>query len=465
MLRAGGQRPRKEDCNVAPAEPIGRHTSQTRRSALRTGAQLAAGGAVAALAPACGAGGDAKPAQDAAPATVSYVTDWSSGTRGEWLKAAVPRFMEEHPKIRLDVANWAGNVAVTTLANAAAGTLQDVMLNGADVFLQLVRNGNMKDITPALKTLRVNMNDLLHVDTAIKVGDKQYGMPFQFTVITPIVNKTMYQRAGVPLPTEKTTYPQLLEGLQKIARPTENVFGFETSGSAGDWNKWMMFAWAYGGERWTPDLKKTLLDTPGSIEGLQFYVDMMYRHRVATPLDEKGSIPSGVSFASGNLAISSNGAPGAATTNAVAGRFEWDVIHHPLGPKTGKRRVAGGDQANVVTEMATKRGVFEQAVQFAVWCSAGKTAQELVVDVSPNCVPVLKSVLNGKYLATPPANKKIVVDMTKDLVDPGWFVGFLDWRNAVVAELLPAFTNTKSVPDAAREAARAGDAVLAKVQR
>ncbi|MBI3972406.1 MAG: extracellular solute-binding protein [Chloroflexi bacterium] len=436
----------------------------SRRRAFAHAATIAAAGVLSACQLPGQAGEETRP--EAKEVTLTYVTDWSGGVRGEWIKAAIPKFIEENPKIKVQVDNWGGEVTVVALANAAAGTLQDVMLGSNDVYIQLVRAGDMKDISPVLKSLKVKMDDVIHVPSTIIYQGKQYGMPFQFGPIIMMMNKTLFKNAGAALPAEKTTYPELLELLRKVSKPAEKVYGMAIGGSPGAWGQWLPFVWGYGGDRWTPDLKRSLIGEPGSVEGLQFFVDMMHRHEVAAPIDEKGGLPSGVSFNNGNVAVAFATAPGTGQDRTIAGKFEWDLMYHPIGPRVNKRNVFVNDQANTVTGTAAKRGVFEQAVRFVVWCAASKTAQDLVAEIGPNAMPVLKSVANSpKYLAGPPASMKIIPDQAPNFRDPQTFIGWNQWRNDVVAVLLPAFAGKKAVKDAAADAARAGDLVLAKIPR
>ena len=147
----------------------------------------------------------------------------------------------------------------------------------------------------------------------------------------------------------------------------------------------------------------------------------------------------------------------------MAGKFEWDVMYMPLGPRTGKRAITTNANANIVSANASKRGVFDQAVQFVAWASASKTAQDLVVEIGPT-TPVYKPVLNGtRFLAGPPTSQKLVVDQIPDWRDPQTFIGWTEFRDTIVPALQPAFAGTRSVQDAAREATRVGLLVLDKI--
>lgn len=434
----------------------------TRRRMLGTGGTLAAAGTLAACAM---PGQTVAPRMDEREVTLSYLTDWASGARGDWVKAAVPKFKTEFPKITVRVEYvTSGSMDGAVLTGAAAGTLQDVFFNPNDIFQQLARQGDMKDITPTLKALKVNLNDIVTLPSTHNYKGKQYGLPMQFGVQTMMINKTLFKQNGVALPDKTTTYTQWLEMLRKIAKPEAGIYGFLTTGSTGGWGQWMPFLWSYGGDRWSADLKKCQFDQAASIEGLRFYVDLMYRHQVAPPLNAQGNpIPTGIAFQNGNVACQSASSPGANIETQVAGKFEWDVMYALTGPQTNKRAITTNSNANIVSANATKNGVFDQAVQFLAWASGSKTAQDLIVDIGPT-MPVYKPVLNGtKFLAGPPVSQKLVVDQIPDWRDPQTFIGWTEFRDTIVPALQPAFANQKSVPDAAKEATRVGQLVLDKI--
>jgi multiple sugar transport system substrate-binding protein len=434
------------------------HGAATRRRAALGAAFAAFAGAGAA---ACGFSGQgAAPAPAAGPASLTYFTDWTGGTRAEWVKAALPVFGAENPGITVTAEFAQGDAKAAALANAAAGTLSDVLLGGGDIPHHLAKAGALAEVTPSLKNQRVKMDDVVWIPSTIQVKGKQYGMPFQWNYWTRVINKSLFRQAGVPLPTDKTTWPQLVESLQKISRPDQDIYGIETGTSI--WY-WFPNVWAAGGEAIGADQKKTLLDQPAAIEGLQLYADMMLRQRVATPMDAKGDLATPARFGNGNVAISHANAPGKGLEAQLAGKFEWDVMYLPLGPTTGKRYVFVSEQPNIVTTTAAKQSRLEQAVKFVVWAASGKTAQEMILDIGTNSWPTSRAVLNSpKYLAGPPASVKAMVDMIKDFKDPQIFQGWLEWRAELSAALNPAFAGQAALPAAAREAVRAGDTILAK---
>src|SRR5829696_432049 len=88
---------------------------RTRRGAFAAGAALTAAGSIGTLGACAMPGSDAAPAASAKEVTISYVSDWSAIPRVDWIKAAIPRFTEENPKIKVQVDNWAGEVGATAI--------------------------------------------------------------------------------------------------------------------------------------------------------------------------------------------------------------------------------------------------------------------------------------------------------------------------------------------------------------
>src|SRR5262245_17340261 len=102
---------------------------------------------------ACGVG-EQKPPPEAKEVTITYLTDWPTvQVRANFLNTNIPKFMAENPKTKVQVDSTM-EVAVAGLANAAAGTLEDVMLGAQDLFIQLVKGGGWRDIAPVLKQLK-----------------------------------------------------------------------------------------------------------------------------------------------------------------------------------------------------------------------------------------------------------------------------------------------------------------------
>jgi multiple sugar transport system substrate-binding protein len=87
-----------------------------------------------------------------------------------------------------------------------------------------------------------------------------------------------------------------------------------------------MFIWAYGADFFDKGYTRCTLDAPEAVQGLQFIADLVTRDRVHVP---PGT--SGVSWATGNVAIQSNGAGRLPPAQPWA--FQWGLASMPKGPK------------------------------------------------------------------------------------------------------------------------------------
>jgi multiple sugar transport system substrate-binding protein len=269
-----------------------------------------------------------------------------------------------------------------------------------------------------------------------------------------VYNKTLFQQAGVPAPTEAWTWNDVIEAGRRLTDEGANRWG--VGNILPHWSRWSWVVAENDGKLISDDGKHSLLTTPPVVEAVQLQVDLIHRHRVAPLPTFTGS------FARGNYATTYSGVP-KANVVAVGSQFEWDVMYVPKWPRTGKRVLRIDDQANWMTAQGKQRGHGDQAYELLRWMSAGEPAQRLVAELGP-CYPVLKKVAQQPpYGAPPPASIAILAEHTQKWPagDPVFLYSEL-WYRAVTAALTPAYTGERSVPEALDAANRAGDGILAQ---
>ena len=92
-------------------------------------------------------------------------------------------------------------------------------------------------------------------------------------------NKTLFQRAGVPEPTERWTWDDLLDAARKLTRADGSQWGINVG--TGFEGQLLTFIWSAGGDYINKERTRTTMDDPGTLEGLQWVADLFLRHRVA----------------------------------------------------------------------------------------------------------------------------------------------------------------------------------------
>ena len=102
--------------------------------------------------------------------------------------------------------------------------------------------------------------------------DSVYVMPWNIQVLYMYYRPSMYEAAGIELP---TTYEEFLTACEKLTRDTDgdgktDVYGFGMRGSNGGQEPWGSFIHAQGGTWET-------LDSAEAIQGMQDYIDLFQK--------------------------------------------------------------------------------------------------------------------------------------------------------------------------------------------
>jgi len=231
-------------------------------------------------------------------------------------------FNELHPDhdLRLDPTN-------TSMEKVIVQSLAGV---GPDLFccydgFQLsayVRSGIAWDVTDELAKAGIDVK----TDTwsgahpnCIHEG-RVYGFPDNASVDCIWINKDLFQEQGVPLPTGKVArtdsqgrnVEQAWRWIEDFIPLAQKMTVRDADGRAKhfgflfQWWAWRHFMLQWGGRVFTPDGRRCIVDCPGTVAGIQFMQDLIYKYRVSpTPAEE---------------AMASKGGWGAGTIQWFAGK-------------------------------------------------------------------------------------------------------------------------------------------------
>lgn len=173
-----------------------------------------------------------------------------------------------------------------------------------------------------------------------------YGFPTQFTVTGPFINRTLFQQAGVPVPSDTkkdVTWDEWVTAAKQVATATKTPYAIAIDRT--------------GHRFWGPSLsncahyvdsassKTFTIDTPGFRETANMLVS--WHTQKITPLDIW--VGSGSAYAAGNdyfvngqLVMYMSGSWQIGQFAKLIGtKFEWDAIPNPSG-KCGSTGIPGG---------------------------------------------------------------------------------------------------------------------------
>lgn len=231
-----------------------------------------------------------------------------TGPDGRTMLRIVQRFNAANPDVQVLMQRMDWNTCYNKLFVAGLG--------GRAPELFVVHTRNMERFARA-GFLRANDDlvtgaqgiDLQDLDAnvweGVSFGGKHYALPLDVHALGMYYNRSLFREAGLVdgqgNPKVPTNRPEFLDALKAMTRP----------GSGGQPDHWgfvftnwesntYTFLRQFGGEFFTPDHSRCILNNPQNIEALQFCVDLIRRYKVA-PQPE--NFDSWIGFRQGKIGI------------------------------------------------------------------------------------------------------------------------------------------------------------------
>lgn len=293
----------------------------------------------------------------------------------------IKKFEEQNPgiKVTLQLTPW--NEYWTKLeAGGTVGQMPDVFWMHPDRILSYQASD-----------LLMNLDDLEGVDYAnyptalvenYMVDGSHYGVPKDYDMIGLMYNKELFDAKGVAYPDETWTEKELLDAAIALTDPENGVYGF----SARNTNRegYYSFLYGYGGYVLSEDGTQSGFDTPEAIEAMQFYTDLVLKHKVSPTPQQFADTQASALFSSGKLAMMLLGnynLAGIAENEDIKDKAEWAVV-----PVLGKTRATSMNGLSYAAAATTKHP--EEARKFLSFLASEEA-----------------NILQGKYGAAIPAYK------------------------------------------------------------
>lgn len=217
----------------------------------------------------------------------------------------------------------------------AGGTPPDMITMGMSQW-DFAAKGAFVDLNPLVQADAIDLTqwDQTAIDcyTVLPKNKMLYGLPFGANDQFLVVNKTLFQKAGIPLPPVKWDDPSwtIAAFLDAAAKLTQGEGVDKVWGILGDGGNWNL-PWFYGGS-WVDDtLEKIIVDQRESLEGFQFHYDLIYKNKVMPNAAESAALTNG--FLSGKVGMYVEGSWGVGTLMQIKD-FEWDMYPIPIAPGT-----------------------------------------------------------------------------------------------------------------------------------
>ena len=344
-------------------------------------------------------------APTAAPTAVPQkvkLTFWYalSGNAGKVIEAMVAKFNQTYPNTQVDVifqGSYA-DIAQKLTAAITAKTVPDVaQMGGAPTLAEsgaivpisdLVGKADLDDIYPGFWDYN-------------KFGGKIISMPYNNSIPVLYYNKDLFTAAGLDPNKPPTTWDELLTAAQALTKPGQ--WGFNTHTDT----HWYLSAMILqnGGKILSDDGKKVVYNSAEGVEALQFWGDLVTKHKV---MPSNQHAQAAADFTSGKLGMIMRSSSVLATVEKDA-KFKVGVA--PLPCKKTCSEPLGGASMLIFKTTPEKQKV---AWEFVQWMTNAENTVSLFVQTG--YVPLRKSVSDAPalkdYIKSSP-NAQMLVDALK----------------------------------------------------
>ncbi|MDD3334843.1 MAG: sugar ABC transporter substrate-binding protein [Eubacteriales bacterium] len=385
---------------------------------------------------------------------------WGAAAEAQVREEVVQMFNASQDKIVVKPIFIEGGTYLAKLqAYFAAGEAPDIIQSSGDFGDTYISKGMIEDLTPYIeRDALTDAWDSILLD-AYTYDGKVYAAPMIFNSFYLIYNKTLFDKAGVPYPTDDWTESDFLDAAQKLTsgEGVEKTYGVRLS-----WLPTTLLADMYGTSIFEESaMKLHVSDNQAFIDSFQFLTDLALKYGVAP--DAAGEKAAGSGFVSGRFGMEVSAMWDMdQIVKTVGDSFEFDIAKFPISETYGRWRTP---IANIGYYMFSGSKQKEAAWEFIKYASTDQEAQK-VMNLAG--IPASKAVVTAPDFANtypegwPTLNKSIVQSMDSAVLWPT--------STGVWQKLLTELTNQYdlvmngkvTVEQAVQDLQRVGDGILLK---
>ena len=225
--------------------------------------------------------GKAKKADGVTEVKVAF---WGSPDEIDIITHSIKDWQEAHPEIKIifEHTPYTGYDS-KILTRVAGGAAPDIIATEVDYFVTFASKNVLADLNPyiAAESTGFSKADFFpSILNRFTVDGRVYAIPRDVAPYACVFyNKDLFDRDGVPYPIDDWTWDDLLQKASALTKRDEN--GRVTQYGFYGW-AWQNFVYGNGGALVDNVESPTVtrIDDPKSVEGLQFFSDLINKHGV-----------------------------------------------------------------------------------------------------------------------------------------------------------------------------------------
>lgn len=369
------------------------------------------------------------------------------------IKANIKGFNEKYPdiKVNVDVTPYA-SYFTKLQTQGSSNTLPDLFWMNGPNFQLYAGNGKLAPITDEVKSGAIDPKNYSSALNKLYTYDgKQYGVPKDFDTIGVWMNKSLFEQAGVPMPSKDWTWDDFQKTGAELSAKLKSQGAYGAAAGMDGQTTYYDTIFQAGGS--VIDGKQSEYDSKAAEAGLAYWTDLI-KSGASPTMQQLTDTTADQWFTSGKVAMYQGGSW---FRSALIGTdIEKDVVAYPL-PKGKEQATVIHGVSNVVAE-ASKNKAAAQALQAYM---ASKPAQQQQGDMGA-IIPAYTGTQDAFTKTMPDADLQVFLDAVKYAKPLPVSKNTAAW-NTLETNLLPsAFDGSKPVDQVAKQLATKMDAALAK---
>ncbi len=367
-------------------------------------------------------------------------------------------YTKSHPNVHISV-KLLQNYDQQVETMIAGGEQVDIM-EVAQEAIGFGKQGAVLNLAPYIKASKLNMKQQFipgYIGTYSYRG-AQYAIPERGGFMVMYYNKSMFKKAGLPFPNAKWTWSEFLKDAQKL---TIRQGGTTTQwGVALDnwWPKFGSFVHQNGGHMLNANMTASTVNTPATMQALQFYQDLQYKYHVSPNAIDMANMGNGANvdamFANQQTAMMTTGLWDIQPFKQA--RVNFGIAPLPLGK-------AGGGMEAVGTGLAISAKSKYPKVAFDVIKFLTSGPGEKLIVTNKEDIPASREATKlwvktlPKGVVTPSDWNAMLNEVFSPRIPPTWN----NWQNVMYNDLTDFFNGKNTLKANADKLAADAPAVLA----
>ncbi|MFC5467936.1 ABC transporter substrate-binding protein [Cohnella suwonensis] len=301
-------------------------------------------------------------------------------------KKTVDKFEADHPNVKVKVITTAPDQYTTKLKAAITGkSVPDVFFFEPGDLKAFVNGGVLLNITPYTES---NSNidigkvwkkgvDIYRYDGKVAGQGDIYGLPKDLGPFAMGYNKTMFEKAGIPIPDKDKpyTWDEFINVNKQLTKDTNGDGKLDQWGTGLNVN-WTLhaFVWSNGADFLDATQTKVAIDDPKFAEALQLFADMQNVHKVTPSIAEAQTLDTYQRWMQGQIGFFPVGPWDLSTYQKLP--FDFDLIPYPAG-STG---IASTWVGSLGIGVSKNSKAPDEAAALALYLSASEEGMQMLSD-------------------------------------------------------------------------------------